>query len=252
MTAGDQSRINKIRTAGFLTEDFTYDGEGRVWEYTQKVDYRTNYPWVTTYDYDTLGRVTGVHYPAQYGPSGGSRKVIENTYDIASRLTGLKVDGQDAASNIIYNASDQTTSIKIGVNGTNQITENYTFDSQTGLLTSQNAVKNGSNLLDLSYDYTRNNSAGNTNVNWKTGALTKILDNGDHNKDREFQFDALGRLTAAKGKATNQWEQQYVYDRYGNRTSVTATGYTANNSAVTRDGFASPVQTLFRKSTRAA
>jgi len=51
IATGDQSRIKKIITAGTLTEDFTFDGEGRVSEYTQTIDNRTSYPLVTSYTY---------------------------------------------------------------------------------------------------------------------------------------------------------------------------------------------------------
>ena len=70
----------------------------------------------------------------------------------------------------------------------------------------------------------------------KTGHLTKIFNNLDHAKDREYQFDAIGRLSTAKGKATDQWTQQYTYDRYGNRVSVTASGTAADNSTMPTDG----------------
>jgi len=239
IATGDQSRIKKIITAGTLTEDFTFDGEGRVSEYTQTIDNRTSYPLVTSYTYDTLDRVASVRYPAQYGFAGNPRKLTENVYDTANRLSSYKIDSTEVAGTISYNASSQITSIKVGQSGINQVTENYAFDAQTGLLTNQQAVMNGSTLLNLSYDYARNNSAGNTNASWKTGAVTKILNNLDHNKDREYQFDALGRLTVAKGKAANQWTQTYVYDRYGNRTSVTATGTSADgNTPMQRDGWA--------------
>lgn len=74
-------------------------------------------------------------------------------------------------------------------------------------------------MLDLTYDYNRNNSNGN--LNGKTGHLTKVLNNLDRNKDRDYQFDALGRLTTAKGKASNQWTQTCVYDRFGINTHRT-------------------------------
>ncbi len=90
-------------------------------------------------------------------------------------------------------------------------------------------------MLDLTYDYNRNNSAGN--LNGKTGHLTKVLNNLDHNKDREYQFDAVGRLTTAKGGGNgNLSQQQYQYDRFGNRTSVTATGVAADNTTMPTDG----------------
>jgi RHS repeat-associated protein len=234
-TTGDKTRISRIRTAGILTEDYSYDAESRISEYTQTIDYRTSYPMTTGYIYDTLNRIKEVHYPAQYGITGSPRKVVEHSFDAASRLSSLKVGGQQQAGDIIYNAADQTTSIKIGAAGANQITENYTFDQQTGLLTNQKVIRGGSNLLDLSYEYNRNNSVGT--LNGKTGHLTKIVDNLNNNKNREYEFDALGRLTKAKGGISgNLWTQNYSYDRYGNRTNVTATGVAADNSPIPVDG----------------
>lgn len=86
-----------------------------------------------------------------------------------------------------------------------------------GLLTNQTATKNGTTtLLDLSYDYSRNNSVGS--LNGKTGHLTKIIDNLNNAKNREYEFDALGRLTKAKGgiaagagSGSADWNQTYTY-----------------------------------------
>jgi RHS repeat-associated protein len=235
MTTGDKVRLSQIRTDGLLTENFGYDVEGRVSDYTQTVDYRTNYPMTVSYLYDTLDRITDVRYPAAYGLPNNPRKLIQNSYDVASRLSSFKVDGTEIAGNIVYNASDQTTSIKIGAAGANQVTETYTFDPQTGLLTNQKVQQSNQTLLDLSYDYNRNNAVGS--LTGKTGYLTKIINNLDNNKNREYEFDALGRLTKAKGGATgNLWQQNYSYDRYGNRTNVTASGVAADNSPIPSDG----------------
>ena len=238
MTSGDRSRIKKVRTPGILTEDFTYDIEGRVNEYKQTVDARESYPMTTGYLYDTLDRTKEIHYPAQYGLTGSPRKTVAHSFDSSSRLTALTVGGQQQAGDIVYDAADQTTSIKIGAGGTNQVTENYTFDPQTGLLTNQKAIRNGSSLLDLTYNYSRNNSAGT--LNGKTGHLTKITDNLNANKNREYEFDAIGRLKKAKGgNGGTLWSQNYGFDRYGNRTSVSATGVAADSSTMPTDGIAS-------------
>lgn len=238
MPSGDKTRISQIRTAGFLTEDYLYDVEGRVREYKQTVDYRGGYPMTVNYLYDSLDRIKEVTYPAQYGPLGGVRKIVTHAYDTASRLTSLTYGSSQQAGTIAYNAADQTTSIKIGPNGENQVTEDYTFDQQTGLLTHQTAKKGTTTittLLDLSYDYNRNNSVGN--LNGKTGHLTKVIDHVNTNKNREYEFDALGRLTKAKGGPTgNLSSQTYTYDRYGNRTSVAVTGVAADNSTMPADG----------------
>lgn len=154
-----------------------------------------------------------------------------------STSVALTYNGTQQAGNIVYNAADQTTQIKIGAAGTNQVTEDYTFDSQTGLLNRQTATKNSgaTTLIDLSYDYARNNAVGS--LNGKTGHLTEIVDNLNSAKNREYEFDVLGRLTKAKGGPTGTlWNQQYSYDGYGNRTHVTASGVAADNSPIPIDG----------------
>lgn len=151
--------------------------ESRVSEYKQTVDHRENYLMTTSYLYDTLGRVSEVHYPAQYGLSGSPRKIDGHSFDTASRLTQMTYGGAVQASGMVFNAEDQTTEIKIGAAGTNQVTENYTFDPQTGLLTNQTATKNGTTtLLNLLYKYNRLESAGDS----ATGKKTVILTAFDH------------------------------------------------------------------------
>lgn len=115
------------------------------------------------------------------------------------------------------------------------MTEQYTFDPQTGLLTNQKAIRNSTELLNLSYEYNRGGSVGS--LSGKTGHLTKIIDNLNTNKNREYEFDALGRLTKAKGGTTGTlWNQTYTYDRFGNRTNVTASGTAADSSPIPLDG----------------
>jgi RHS repeat-associated protein len=235
MTTGDKSRIQKIVTSGMLTEEYAYDSQSRANEYKQTVLGRETRPMTTNYLYDTLDRVKEVTNPAQWQQSGNPRKIVAHTYDTASRLATLTYDGNQHAGDIVYNASDQTTQIKIGTAGTNQVTEDYTFDPQTGLLTNQKATKGSTTLIDMSYEYNRLGSVGS--LSGKTGYLTKIIDNLNTNKNREYEFDALGRLTKAKGGTTGTlWNQTYTFDRYGNRTNVAASGTAADSSPIPLDG----------------
>lgn len=243
--SGDKTRIKKIRTDGYLTEDYLYDSQARVSEYKQTVDYRATRPMTVNYLYDTLDRVKEVTYPAQYGlPTQGGipadpRKIVAHTYDTASRLSsfsyGTALGMSQQAGNIVYNAADQTTEMKIGAAGGNQVTEEYTFDPQTGLLTNQKVQQGVNNLLNLGYEYNRGDSIGT--LNGKTGHLTKIIDHNNTNRNREYDYDVLGRLFNAWGGLNKGLSVQYYrYDRYGNRTNVVASGVAADGSAMPRDG----------------
>ena len=216
----DVTQLLSVTTDGVSTETYAYtDGEGRVNSKTLTLNSRPDNAFATGYIYDSLDRVTHVLYPRQYPSGESSRKYVDHTYDIASRLSSLTFDGQTQASGFVYNAASQTTSLTVG-SGTNQVNESYGYNAQTGLLETQTITRNGSTLMDLSYDYAGPNGK-------RTGQLTKIHNNLDNaNKDRGFEYDALGRLVRATGgQGTNvKWVQRYEYDRYGNRNNVYSFG----------------------------
>ena len=233
MTGGDTARPRSITTEGVSTEEFKYeDAEGRRTERKLTFLNRPAYPMVTRYSYDSLNRLTDIYYPQQYGSGTATPKEFHQDFDTASRLRGVKVNGTDYASQITYNASSRTTSLKVGPGGTNQITENYGYDPLTGLLASQKVVRGAetpeNTLLNLEYGYLRPNTTSGV-----TGQLTQILNNRDHNRDRSYSYDALGRLAQASGgpPAAPIWTQTYTYDRYGNRRNVSAVGHTASLDA---------------------
>jgi RHS repeat-associated protein len=227
----DVTELESVTTSDVSTESFLYDLDGRVTTKTLRFNNRSSYPLITDYVYDNLGRLKDIYYPGKDLLNNSARKHVEPSYDVASRLSQLTVDNQLHAGNINYDASSRATTLEVGANGPNKITENYSFEPQTGLLSHQTVVRGTDTehpLLDLSYDYKDSN-------NKRTGQLTKILNNLNHNKDRSYAYDALARLKQAAGGPAGSplWTQNYGYDRYGNRTSVTASGYSARNGSAT-------------------
>src|SRR6185369_2218714 len=134
------TQIAGVTTAGISTETFGFDSESRLNSKTLVLTSRSTFPFVTEFAYDALDRPTDITYPKEYGNGSQPRKVIHQSYDVASRLAGLTVDGASHASNVVYNASSQVTSLQVGLSGNNQITENYSYESTTGLLSGQSLV----------------------------------------------------------------------------------------------------------------
>jgi RHS repeat-associated protein len=232
-TTDDLSRLEKVTTAGVSVEDYVYDDtKERV--STKTVTLTNRQPLVTGYIYDELDRVITVSYPTQFGATSTAGKQVHHVYDVASRLSELKVGEDKYASGINYNAASQTTALNIGPDGDNRFSESYHYDSVTGLLDNQKVqrgpVDGRTTLLDLDYDYLR--SATTTG---RTGQLTEIRNNLNHDKNRSYTYDALGRLKTASGgivNGTSLWMQTYSYDRFGNRTDTSATGHAAVNDTV--------------------
>jgi len=217
-TSGNVSLLKTVTTTDVSTVELGYDNRGRINEKKTTLLSRASYPLVTNYIYDSLNRISDVIYPTQYG-TGGLRKTVHNDFDSAGRTIGLKVDNTDYASSFVFNNFNQVTSIKIGPNGNNQITENYNYNQQTGLLERQQLMRGSTNLFDLSYEYQRCScSTGGS------GQITKIINNLDRNKDKTYEYDALARLKKVSGGINQAWSQTYAYDRFGNRTGVTALG----------------------------
>jgi RHS repeat-associated protein len=219
----DVTQVNSVTASGVSTESYTYDTEGRVSAMTLTLASRASYPFVTDYIYDSLDRIKDVIYPAQYGNGSAPRKIVHQDYDVASRPSGLTYDGQTQASSFVYDASGEIASLSIGT-GPNQVNETYGYNTQTGTLENQTVTRGATTLLNLSYDYVGANGK-------RTGQLKKILNNLNPSKDRGFNYDALGRLVQATGgpSAAPLWTQTYTYDRYGNRTAVSASGFSAKN-----------------------
>lgn len=227
MGTGDKTRLWKVTTANVRQDSFSYDGEGRLHDLTAVLTSRPGQPMTTTYDYDALDRVTDVTHPAQYqlNVPNPTRRVVHHDYDVASRLSGLLVNGNSYASEFVYNASSQATQLKVGY-GSYFTRELYDYDPATNLIRNQWVMNDGTtSILSLGYEYLRPGTTAG-----RTGQVTKITNGINAQKGRAYSYDALGRLKQATGGDPNAaplWTQTYGYDRYGNRETVASSGHTA-------------------------
>jgi RHS repeat-associated protein len=217
MTIHDKTRAQSVSVIGGMgNEQLSYDSEGRLSEVSQTFAGRTGYPVVTKYLWDSIDRLKHSEYPQQYG-AGEIRKKVEPAYDMASRIESLKFGGVTYASNPVYNAASQATSLDVGA----QVKELYGFDPKTGLMTGQQVKRGADILVDLKYNYTLNNDPNNNGV--KTGHLTSLTDLKNQARNQAYEYDKLGRLTKVKGGtdafSNPAWSQNYLYDRYGNKGS---------------------------------
>ena len=157
---------------------------------------------------------------------------------MAGKPSVLTYDGTAYASGIVYNPASQVTELKVGDN----IMERYTYDAKTGFISNQKVIRDegqptARTLMNLTYNYLREG----TTVG-RTGQLTKITDHLNQQRNRNYEYDAPGRLKEVTGGVTTAipaglWTQTYSYDKWGNRTNVVMTSDTANyGSGMVRDG----------------
>jgi RHS repeat-associated protein len=232
----DVTQVKQVRADGISTEDLDYDTEGRLKERRLTFD-GMQQPMTTTYGYDTDNRISQLTYPEQYQPNGNAtRKAVTLSYDIASRLSALQVNGSNDASQVTYNAASQITGLVVGT-GSTQLTESYSYDPGSQLLTNQTVQRSGNPLMNLSYWYQVGYGCEGCDVNPDpemtfpaaySEQVTKIV-NYVSNREYRFSYDSFARLVSAgtgttnfkTGQGTTFWGQSYSYDRYGNRTTVT-------------------------------
>jgi len=188
-----------------------YDQLGRVNVSVQQTDSQ-NYAF--SYGYDLASEMTSETYP--------SGRVVQTEYDAAGRIAGVRNQGApsyyagstatDATNRIQYSAHGAVSAMKLGNGKWEHTNFNSRFQpTQIGLGTSSA----DSSMLELDYGF------GTTSNNGNVLSQRIIAGTGGMDVTQNYSYDALNRLGSATEVRTSdgsqQWQQTYDYDRYGNR-----------------------------------
>jgi YD repeat-containing protein len=188
---------------------YVYDSLGRL---TQATDSNT---YQMSYSYDLGGNMTSMTYP--------SGRIINTTYDAADRISAVSgirpgTPGERAKTYVAmtsYTAHEVLKTMMLD-NGLWEHTDsNQRLQlKEIGLGTSET----DSSKVKLEFDY--GTTANNGNM------LSQKITVGASVINQSYGYDQLNRLTQVQESVNtvNRWTQNYGYDRFGNRTSLSNSG----------------------------
>jgi len=213
-----KGRLTKVSSSVSESRYTGFDAAGRLLEYKQITDGET---YTLSYEYNLSGALVQETYP--------SGRVVQNALDANGDLSMVKSRknaGQgfwNYAGNFSYNASGAVTSMRLG----NGLWETSQFNSR--MQVSQMALgvtSTDTSLWKVDYEFGELQTDGTVDASKNNGDIGKqTLTVPGTNFVQTYKYDPLNRLTEAKEvtASTQNWIQQFGYDRYGNRTSFNQT-----------------------------
>lgn len=226
---GSASLSNGLGRPSLVTSSvaqFSYDGYdsiGNVLGTTQTVD---GLHYQITYQYDLAGHLISERYPSQ--------RIVRTGYDAAGRVASLDSPSNTTSyvDQVQYAPHGAITSLLLG----NGFWETRAYDQNRLQPTKIDVgtAKGGNDRLSLQYDYHDANgkNSGNVQRQWITAPFA--MTPGSFAVTELAMYDGLNRLNKIQEipgsnvqfpfQATAIWEQDFMLDRWGNRTKLTSTG----------------------------
>jgi YD repeat-containing protein len=218
--------------AGSNGDYFAYDALGRV---TLKIQQTGSVAYEVDAVYNRASLVTSMTYPSHH--------TITNTFDAAGRLTtfsGTLGDGVNRtyASEIIYSPFGGLAKEKFGTAAPTPV-----YNKQFYNVRGQLAEIRVSTSYTGPTDYDANRGAIVNNYSSQCTGICAGQSMPDNNGNllkqeihipnqtmrwQQYEYDSVNRLKSARevlNGGAEQWKQQFVYDRWGNRTIDTAVTY---------------------------
>lgn len=212
------SRGKLTRVASSVSESrYTeFDLTGRLRQYQQITDGQT---YTSKYTYNLSGALIEEEYP--------SGRVVRNEFDEDGHLT--KVESMKAgteifrpyASNFGYNAVGMVTEMRYG-NGRWETTKFNSRFQVTELGLGSSATDSG--VWKTTFEYGELETNGTVDTAKNSGNIARqTLTVPGTSFVQSYKYDSLYRLTEAKETTggSQNWVQNWSYDRYGNRIGFT-------------------------------
>jgi RHS repeat-associated protein len=203
-------------TDGVGSESYTYNALEQLTQ-LQKVNNGTTY--TTSYSYNLANELTQITYPSGRAVA----QSVDNIGRLSSIVGTLNSVQTTYASGYAYNPANQFTGFLYG-NGvyaslgyTSSRLQLNCLDYSTTNRSGTGCTHDSTTQFGLNYSY-----AAAPSNNGQIASITDAVDNG---RSVAYTYDGLARLLKATttGSANYPaWGLQQSYDRYGNRTSQTA------------------------------
>ena len=202
-----------------ISKTSSFDSFGRMSSYQQITDGRI---YTTSFQYNLLNEVISETYP-----SGKQVNYDQSSFGDLTRVWAKTGNNQRTyASSFSHTAAQSNRRLRLG----NGLWETTQYNPR--LQPVQMGLGKGSaatDILKLNNEYGQLNSTGIVDTAKNSGNIARqtITVTGMSNSImQEFKYDALDRLVEAREKnsaGTQNWIQNFVYDRYGNRTAFSQT-----------------------------
>jgi RHS repeat-associated protein len=202
--------LMSVSVSGQSSESYGYDTTTNfLSSVTRTIGSRS---YTTSYSYTQAGQVTQLTYP--------SLRAININHDSIGRLSSI-VNNSDSAnylSGISYKESGQVGQWTLGTN----IAESFGYNNRLQM-TSQTVTQNGQTRMSLSYGYQATaGQMGGGSTAGNAGQLISVTGSiGGQTESAAYTYDNLGRLVTSNQTSNSvSAQRRFVYDRWGNRTSV--------------------------------
>jgi RHS repeat-associated protein len=190
---------------------FGYDKLGRVTEQRQKTGSNT---FSLSYTYNHAGLLATETYP--------TGRVLTHSYDNAGRLSQISDGTTTFTSGLTYAASGSMLSETWGNSAVHSAAYNNALQVKEIKLKQSSA---GAELQRFDYLYGEvNQSNGSVDLTKNYGQIGRLdgVIGGTKQWEQRYSYDEVGRLSTAaefysSGFTTSAWQQQFTFDRYGNR-----------------------------------